>query len=119
MLYIHTAIYRHAAMIHCTVYRTHKLGKALFNFRLSGVAGRVMLVAQIHPELRRSVSVMELRAQDAGHFDKPLIPSLYDPKLTAFNSDRGMMAVGFEEIDGKRYYQGWWFQWSVSDPAVG
>jgi len=22
-----------------------------------------------------------------------------------------MMGCGFEEIDGRRYYQGWWMQW--------
>ncbi len=39
--------------------------------------------------------------------------------MMAFNSDRGMMAVGFEEINGQRYYQGWWFQWSVIAPEAG
>jgi len=31
--------------------------------------------------------------------------------VLAFYSDRGMMVCGFEEIDGRRYYQGWWMQW--------
>jgi hypothetical protein len=25
--------------------------------------------------------------------------------------DRGMMVCGFEEIDGQRFYQGWWITW--------
>lgn len=107
-------------MIYCTVYRTHKLGKALPNFRLGpGVAGRVMLKGINHEGLHRAVRVLEIRAVGAAHADKPLIPSLHEPQMMAFNSDRGMMAVGFEEINGQRYYQGWWFQWRVSADEVG
>ncbi|WP_116793118.1 SOS response-associated peptidase family protein [Achromobacter dolens] len=39
------------------------------------------------------------------------IPDLLEPQLLTFASDRGMMVVGFEEIAGVRYYQGWWMQW--------
>ncbi|WAI82283.1 MULTISPECIES: hypothetical protein [Achromobacter] len=39
------------------------------------------------------------------------IPDLLNPQLLTFSSDRSMMVVGFEEIDGRRYYQGWRMQW--------
>jgi hypothetical protein len=39
------------------------------------------------------------------------IPDLLEPQLLTVNSERGMMVVGFEEIAGVRYYQGWWMQW--------
>lgn len=38
-------------------------------------------------------------------------PYLFEPQLLTFNSERGMMVVGFEEIAGCGYYQGWWMQW--------
>ena len=42
-----------------------------------------------------------------------LPPSPHAPQPMAFSSDRGMMAGGFEEMNGQRYHQGWWFQWSA------
>ncbi len=62
-------------MIYCTVYRTHELGKALPNFRLgSGVTGRVMLKGINHEGLHRAIRVLEIRAVDAAHADKPSSP---------------------------------------------
>ncbi|GLK95832.1 hypothetical protein GCM10008164_35720 [Achromobacter xylosoxidans] len=43
--------------------------------------------------------------------EKASIPKQVEPQLLTFASDRGMMAVGFEEIAGIGYYQGWWMQW--------
>lgn len=39
------------------------------------------------------------------------IPDLLELEQLTFFSNRGMMVCGFEEIDGARYYRGWWMQW--------
>ncbi|HAP28192.1 MAG TPA: hypothetical protein DCR74_21840 [Achromobacter sp.] len=63
-------------------------------------------------DLRRYISVMTLDAfAKFGASQKSPIPDLLEPELLTFGSDRGMMVCGFEEIDGQRYYQGWWMQW--------
>lgn len=62
-----------------------------------------------HEALKRSIRVMQLIA--AGEESTPgvgsLIPTLMDPEILTFSSARGMMIAGFEEIDGRRYYQAW------------
>lgn len=45
---------------------------------------------------------------------KGAIPDLLQPELLTFSSDRGLMVCGFEEIDGRGYYQGWWMQWGAA-----
>jgi hypothetical protein len=39
-----------------------------------------------------------------------VLPDLHDVELIAFG-ERAMMLNGFEEVDGSRYYQGWWVRW--------
>lgn len=51
------------------------------------------------------------RRRNSGATEKAVIPGQVTPQLLTFSSDRGMMVVGFEEIAGIRYYQGWWMQW--------
>ncbi|RIJ05097.1 hypothetical protein DXK93_05115 [Achromobacter sp. K91] len=66
----------------------------------------------MHPGLRRQVQIMTMKPLH-GYAPAPpvCIPDLIEPQLLTFSSDRGMMVVGFEELDGHRYYQGWWMQW--------
>ncbi|ANN74683.1 hypothetical protein BAU08_09630 [Bordetella bronchialis] len=70
--------------------------------------------SMLHPAMKRTVAVLTMF--DLAHFgavQTPRIPDLMEPKLLTFCSDRGMMVCGFEEIDGQRFYQGWWIQWEA------
>lgn len=63
-------------------------------------------------DMRRQVRVMTMGGlAKFGATAKGPIPDLLEPELLTFCSDRGMMVCGFEEIGGRRYYQGWWMQW--------
>lgn len=63
-------------------------------------------------DMKRYIRVMTMDGlQKFGATDKGAIPDLLQPELLTFSSDCGMMVCGFEEIDGCRYYQGWWMQW--------
>lgn len=63
-------------------------------------------------EMRRYVTVMTMDSLEKfGKTKRAPIPDLLEPQLLTFSSERGMMVCGFEEINGKRYYQGWWMQW--------
>lgn len=42
-----------------------------------------------------------------GATEKRLIRDMLEPELLTLCSDRGMMVCGFEEVDGRRYCQGW------------
>lgn len=66
----------------------------------------------MHAGLRRHVQIMTMKPLH-GYDPAPQvsIPDLIEPQLLTFSSDRGMMVVGFEEVDNQRYYQGWWMQW--------
>ncbi|WP_373981595.1 hypothetical protein LN047_09560 [Achromobacter sp. JD417] len=67
-------------------------------------------------DMRRQVRVMTMDGlAKFGATEKGPIPGLLEPELLTFCSDRGMMVCGFEEIDGRRYYQGWWMQWIGTD----
>lgn len=68
-----------------------------------------------HEALKRTVAMLTI--YDLAHFgavQPPKIPNLWEPKLLTFGSDRGMMVCGWEEIDGQRFYQGWWLQWEAA-----
>lgn len=92
----------------CSVVRTHHLGqKRRDNDPAPPVRGSVRTYSIEHSDLRRQVRVMTLVTGTGPHH----IPDLIDPQLLTFNSARGMMVCGFEEVEGRRYYQGWWLQW--------
>lgn len=96
------------------VHRTHARGQQLEKKDMDGPhPGRVHMYSHFKPELRRQVSVMELAASgNPGQPDyKVGLPQLLDPTLLTFDSQRGLVVTGFEEIDGARFYQGWWVQW--------
>lgn len=66
-----------------------------------------------HEAMKRSVRVMQLieAGEESTPGVKSLIPILMDPEILTFSSARGMMIAGFEEIDGRRCYQGWLIHW--------
>ena len=99
--------------LQCTVLRTHYLGeRRRDNDPGQPVVGTVLMYSTHHKNLNREVTVMTMdRLLKFGAREKASIPDLIDPQLLTFSSDRGMMVVGFEEIAGVRYYQGWWMQW--------
>lgn len=99
----------------CSVVRTHYLGqKRRDNDPAPAVTGTVRMYSITRDDLRRQVRVMTMDSlAKFGATARGPIPDLLDPELLTFCSDRGMMVCGFEEIDGRRYYQGWWMQWCV------
>ncbi|WP_041862719.1 hypothetical protein [Bordetella petrii] len=61
---------------------------------------------------RRYVTCFKvMRTVDAVTLPSP-IPDLMDVELLTFSTDRAMMVRGFEEVDGARYYQGWYITWA-------
>jgi len=97
----------------CSVVRTHYLGqKRRDNDPAPAVTGTVRMYSITREDMRRQVRVMTMDGlAKFGATEKGPIPDLIEPELLTFCSDRGMMVCGFEEIDGRRYYQGWWMQW--------
>lgn len=97
----------------CSVLRTHHLGeRRRDNDPGQPVVGTVRMYSMLHKGLNRHVPRMTMEALAKFGATVPgAIPDLLEPQLLTFASDRGMMVVGFEEIAGVRYYQGWWMQW--------
>ena len=97
----------------CTIIRTHRRGHALRDRDFDPpVSGPIRMGTTIHPTLKRYVNYLVVaRNGQFGADEAPPIPALWEPELLTFMSDRAMMLAGFEEIEGQRYYQGWWIQW--------
>lgn len=97
----------------CSVVRTHHLGeKCRDNDPTPAVVGTVRMYSIMREDMRRYIRVMTLDClANFGATEKSPIPDLLEPELLTFGSDRGMMVCGFEELDGRRYYQDWWMQW--------
>lgn len=115
ILFIHTVLL-HPHIMLCTVTRTHHLGVKRHD-RDPGPAltGTVRMYSIMRDDMKRYIRVMTMDGlQKFGAADKGAIPDLLQPELLTFSSDRGMMVCGFEEIDGRRYYQGWWMRWIQS-----
>lgn len=97
----------------CAVQRTHHRGeRRRDNDPGQIVTATVHMFSVYHEELKREVTIMSM--MPTHRYEAPPsteFPNLLEPQLLTFSSDRGMMVVGFEEIDGRRYYQGWWMQW--------
>ncbi|CAB3712618.1 hypothetical protein [Achromobacter marplatensis] len=100
----------------CTVTRTHYLGEKRREIDPApSITGVVRIYSIMREDLKRYIRVMTMDGlQKFGATQKGEIPDLLQPELLTFASDRGMMVCGFEEIDGRRYYQGWWMQWEKS-----
>lgn len=97
----------------CSVARTHHLGqKRRDNDPAPTVTGTVHMYSITREDLRRQVRVMTMDGlAKFGATAKGSILDLLEPELLTFCSNRGMMVCGFEEIGGRRYYQGCWMQW--------
>ncbi len=100
----------------CSVVRTQHLGqKRRDNAPSPAVTGTVRMYSITREDMRRQLRIMTMDGlAKFGATEKGPIPDLVEPELLTFCSDRGMMVCGFEEIDGRRYYQGWWMQWVES-----
>ncbi|MDM9561399.1 hypothetical protein [Bordetella petrii] len=44
---------------------------------------------------------------------QPPIADLMDVELLTLTTDWALMMRGFEDIDGARYYQGWYITWKL------
>lgn len=100
-------------MYACSVTLTHRLGHKLAPDQWEPAhPGLVKMVIKTDENGGNRVQVMSMDslAQFGATIRSP-IPDLYEPQMLKFNSEKGMMVVGFEEIDGRRYYQGWWITW--------
>lgn len=100
-------------MSKCTVTRTHKLGVALRDRELQDpVPGPVEMATFRHPVLKRELRYMRVvRKAHFGNIGQAPLPDLLEPQIITFSSNRAMMVTGFEEIEERRYYQGWWIRW--------
>ena len=97
-----------------TVTRTHHRGQLLPDRDRIAVPGPVRMQVVRHEALRRDVSQLVVWRSTRGgaSVGPPPIPPLNDPQLLALVSEYGaMMVAGFEEIDGQRYYQGWYIRY--------
>lgn len=97
----------------CAVQRTHHRDERRRpNDPGQIVNATVHMSSMYYEQLKREVTIMSMMPTHG--YDAPpttIFPNLFNPQLLTFSSDRGMMVCGFEEIDGRRYYQGWWMQW--------
>jgi len=73
------------------------------------ITGTVRMYPVMRDDMKRFIHVMTMDdLMKFGATDKGAIPDVLEPELLTFSSDRGTMVVGFEEIAGRRCYQGWW-----------
>lgn len=76
------------------------------------VLGEIMLHSQLHPQLNRTIRYLTMKemAHD-GIFHSSKIPDLQVPQLLTLATGFGaMMIAEFEEIDDRRYNQGWYIR---------
>ncbi|CAE32213.1 hypothetical protein [Bordetella bronchiseptica] len=102
--------------LECSVTRTHRQGERLKDREWDQpVIGIVRMQTAFIQTLNREVPMMTMDSLETfGKSRRGAIPDLLEPRLLTFCSDRGMMVVGFEEICGRRYYQGWWIRWDFT-----
>lgn len=97
-------------MPHCTVTRTHRLGQPLDKRDWPApIPGPVYFQSANSPTLNRQVNQLIVHRTEADQLHP--IPPLCDPRILTMSSNHGMIVSGFEEIDGRRYYQGWYIRW--------
>lgn len=99
-------------MPNCTVSRTHRYGRPLDCSEWRYVAGPVDMYSIYRENQKRWVSCLKVMRQlGGGAMGESPFPDLMDAELMTFSTDRAMLVRGFEEIDGARYYQGWYIVW--------
>jgi hypothetical protein len=96
----------------CTVCRTHRLGRPLPQGEWEFVPGPVNMFTIYREIQRRWVRCLQvIRPAGGGKHQESPFPDLFDVEIVSLSTDRAMMAVGYEEINGARYYQGWYVVW--------
>lgn len=96
-----------------TILRTHYRGQKCDLRDVEPLKGPISYSTQYFPELNRHVDCMRIKR---GHYrdgrERPdAAPPLCEPRILTFDTENGMMITGFEQIDGCRYYQGWYIRW--------
>ncbi|KDD41754.1 hypothetical protein [Bordetella bronchiseptica] len=106
--------------LECSVIRTHRFGERLSDRDWDPpVVGTVQMQTAFVQALNRAIPMMTMDSLETfGSTRRAPIPDLWEPRLLTFGSNRGMMVAGFEEINGRRYYQGWWLQWDFTRTAA-
>jgi hypothetical protein len=92
---------------------THAQGRAINVHRLEqqqSHRGDLIVYLAAIDGLRRASRIAALR-QPARSSSAHVLPDLHDVELLAFG-ERAMMLCGFEEVERRRYYQGWWVRWN-------
>ena len=115
ILYIKTAF----TNMFTVIQRTHKAGKqVVLEDMEQPKAGSILWKARYDAIARRQQVYMEFTQLDDPtqifFQERPAEP--LDPQVLSFDSERGMMLVGFEVINGGRHYQGWWIRWFPDMP---
>ncbi len=98
------------------ILRTHHEGRKLSDRQLGSghaVDGHIRLSLVSHGGLNRAVKVAQVSGTDAGGNGADLFPPLFDVEILTLGNET-MMLGGFEEIDGRKMYQGWWIRFVVS-----
>jgi hypothetical protein len=98
--------------MHVRVVRTHERGLPVNRReldRLDAAHGQIMVSLQHLDGLKRGARVATLRPTTRS-IGPPVIPDLFDLELIAF-ANQAMTISGFEELDGRRFYQSWWVRW--------
>ncbi len=92
---------------------THDRGRAVNVHRLEQeplYAGHLIVYLASVDGLRRASRIAALRPL-VSSIGEHVVPDLHDVELIAFG-ERAMMLNGFEDREGRRYYQGWWIRWT-------
>ncbi len=95
-----------------TVICTHREGRPVDPARLEqqpSLDGDLRVHLGPVAGLRRAVRTACL-ADAKGSRAERVLPDLCDVELIALGN-RAMMLTGFEELAGRRFYQGWWVRW--------
>ncbi len=96
-----------------TVIRTHERGLKCKLRNAQEIPGPVELESVYVAELNRHVPRLRVpRGRFSDGRPRPdAIPPLYEPRLLTFCTEFGLMVTGFEQIEGCRFYQGWYIRW--------
>lgn len=99
-----------------TIIRTHHRGQKCNLREVEPLKGPITYGTLYSTDLNRHVDCMRLKR---GHYrdgrERPdAAPPLFEPRILTFDTEVGMMLTGFEQIDGTRYYQGWYIRWADS-----
>jgi len=97
----------------CTVLRTHERGRQRDFRQPDIVPGPVVFDSIYVADLNRYVECLRVpRGKYRDGRQRPdALPPLFEPQIRTMSTEQAMMISGFEQIDGQRYYQGWYIRW--------